>query len=69
MIIQRVALGSVAEKVDYGLTASATERDTGIKFLRITDIQNDDVDWLEVPYCDCIPEEVQQEAQEVLEGS
>jgi type I restriction enzyme S subunit len=60
MTIRRVALGSVAEKVDYGLTASATERNTGTKFLRITDIQNDDVDWLEVPYCDCTPEEALQ---------
>jgi type I restriction enzyme, S subunit len=44
-------LGEIAASVDYGLTASATELPTGPKFLRITDIQNDHVDWDHVPYC------------------
>ncbi|MBN1812240.1 MAG: restriction endonuclease subunit S [Anaerolineae bacterium] len=59
MSIQRVTLGSVTEEVDYGLTASATEHDTGVKFLRITDIQDDIVDWHTVPYCSCSFEEAQ----------
>lgn len=35
----------------YGYTESASEKEIGPKFLRITDIQNDSVDWNEVPYC------------------
>ena len=40
-------------KPEYGYTASATHDAIGPKFLRITDIQNDRVDWKEVPYCEC----------------
>lgn len=47
----QVTLGDVAESVDYGLTASATTAPVGPKFLRITDIQDDTVDWDSVPYC------------------
>ena len=39
-----VSLGSVSEKVDYGLTASAIERKDGPRFLRITDLQDDNVE-------------------------
>jgi type I restriction enzyme, S subunit len=46
-----VALGELAKSVDYGLTASATDRPVGPKFLRITDIQDDAVDWEAVPNC------------------
>lgn len=35
----------------YGITISAKEEDTGIKFLRITDIKDHGVDWSNVPYC------------------
>lgn len=36
----------------YGYTASAENEDTGVKFLRITDIEeNGGVDWNAVPYC------------------
>lgn len=35
----------------YGYTASATDNRTDTKFLRITDIQNGNVKWEEVPYC------------------
>jgi type I restriction enzyme S subunit len=45
------ALGEIAASVDYGLTASATQLPAGPKFLRITDIQNDHVDWDSVPFC------------------
>jgi type I restriction enzyme, S subunit len=48
-----VTLESVSEKIDYGLTTSATSSDTGIKFLRITDIQDNGVDWQSVPFCEC----------------
>lgn len=51
--MQYETLESVSEKIDYGLTASATEKNTGIKFLRITDIQDDRVNWNTVPFCEC----------------
>jgi type I restriction enzyme S subunit len=44
-------LGEIAASVDYGLTASATTLPEGPKFLRITDIQNNFVDWDSVPFC------------------
>lgn len=45
-----VRLGMVAEKIQYGFTASASSKGN-VQFLRITDIQNDTVDWTQVPYC------------------
>jgi type I restriction enzyme S subunit len=44
-------LGEIAASVEYGLTASAISLPEGPKFLRITDIQNDHVDWESVPFC------------------
>jgi len=44
-------LREVAEKVEYGYTESANDEKIGPKFLRITDIQNDFIDWETVPYC------------------
>lgn len=40
-------------KPEYGFTTSATTDFIGPKFLRITDIQDDKVDWETVPYCEC----------------
>lgn len=40
-------------KPEYGFTTSATANFTGLKFLRITDIQDDKVEWETVPYCKC----------------
>ena len=37
--------------INYGYTAKASFEETGAKFLRITDIQNDSVNWDKVPYC------------------
>lgn len=51
-----VALGDIAESIDYGVTASAKEQPPGPKFLRITDIQNGAVQWADVPWCDCDPQ-------------
>ena len=48
-----VALGDLAELIDYGMTASAVESPVGPKFLRITNIQNNSVDWDSVPWCEC----------------
>ncbi|TRO07269.1 restriction endonuclease subunit S [Ectopseudomonas mendocina] len=48
-----VNLGEISERVDYGLTASAVEKADGPRFLRITDMQDDTVDWDSVPSCEC----------------
>ena len=45
-------LEKLTKQVNYGFTASATQKGNS-KFLRITDIQNDRVNWNTVPYCDC----------------
>jgi type I restriction enzyme S subunit len=38
-------------KISYGYTESANSNPIGPHFLRITDIQNDSVNWESVPYC------------------
>ena len=43
-------LGEVCE-TQYGYTETATTEIVGPKFLRITDIVNDSIDWSRVPYC------------------
>jgi type I restriction enzyme S subunit len=43
-------LGDIAA-INYGYTAKASFEEVGPKFLRITDIQNDSVDWSSVPLC------------------
>jgi len=43
-------LGEVSA-INYGYTESASSDPVGPRFLRITDIQNDHVDWDTVPYC------------------
>ena len=37
--------------ISYGYTESASSEPVGPRFLRITDIQDDRVDWGSVPYC------------------
>ncbi|MBK6535127.1 MAG: restriction endonuclease subunit S [Deltaproteobacteria bacterium] len=46
-------LEDLVELIDYGVTASAIAEPAGPKFLRITDIQDNHVDWKSVPYCEC----------------
>jgi type I restriction enzyme S subunit len=48
---ERMKLMDVCESVDYGYTASATQDEVGPKFLRITDIVPEFIDWASVPYC------------------
>jgi type I restriction enzyme S subunit len=43
-------VSSVAD-IKYGYTESATDQAVGPRFLRITDIQENTVDWDAVPYC------------------
>ena len=45
-------LGEVSA-INYGYTEKANSEKVGPKFLRITDIQNNNVDWESVPYCTC----------------
>lgn len=49
-------IADVCESVSYGYTASASRDEVGPKFLRITDIVPDTIDWLDVPFCE-IPED------------
>ena len=46
-----VPVGDFAERIDYGVTASAQADPVGPKMLRITDIQDGVVDWSAVPHC------------------
>ena len=48
-----IKLGEFSEKIQYGYTQSSTTEAIGPKFLRITDIQNNSVNWENVPYCKC----------------
>lgn len=47
-----VALAEITRSIDYGVTASAKAAPVGPQFLRITDIQDDRVDWGTVPFCE-----------------
>ena len=42
---------SAVSAINYGYTESAASEPIGPRFLRITDIQNDRVDWDSVPFC------------------
>jgi type I restriction enzyme S subunit len=44
-------LGNIALQIQYGYTASADPSATEVRMLRITDIQNNRVDWPSVPGC------------------
>ncbi|MBT3375218.1 MAG: hypothetical protein HN742_12315 [Lentisphaerae bacterium] len=48
-----VTLTDIAERIDYGHTASSTHEHVGPTFLRIADIQDNAVDWSRVPFCQC----------------
>lgn len=45
-------ISDVCESVSYGYTASAVRDEVGPKFLRITDIVPDVIDWARVPFCE-----------------
>lgn len=55
-------VGQVCTELQYGYTASASEEPIGPRFLRITDIQNGQVQWATVPYCEIDPEQVKKYA-------
>jgi type I restriction enzyme S subunit len=52
----RKQLNDICSSVDYGYTASSESDEVGPKFLRITDIVPEQIDWSAVPYCS-IPED------------
>ncbi|MHC1750918.1 MAG: restriction endonuclease subunit S [Cellulosilyticaceae bacterium] len=53
-----VRLREVSKNIHYGYTASACEYGNS-KLLRITDIQNNKVDWVSVPFCEVTEVEYQ----------
>ncbi|MGD0328966.1 MAG: restriction endonuclease subunit S [Nitrososphaeria archaeon] len=50
-------VGEISKKIHYGYTASSKIEPVGPKMLRITDIQENVVNWDSVPYCDIDPRE------------
>ena len=50
---EEVAVADLAEHPQYGFTASATSQPAGPKFVRITDLQDGQIDWERVPFCEC----------------
>ena len=48
---KKVKLKEVSDSIQYGYTESSSKEPIGPKFLRITDIQENKVEWDEVPYC------------------
>ena len=53
-------LTAVSNKIHYGYTASANASIKNVRLLRITDIQDNKVDWDSVPGCDISPDDVHQ---------
>lgn len=49
---RETTLADICTDIQYGYTASANAIPVGPRFLRITDIQNNYVDWNTVPYCE-----------------
>lgn len=52
-----IRLSEAARNIQYGYTESAEEDPVGPKFLRISDIQDGNVNWEETPYCEIDDEE------------
>ena len=46
------SLGKLSSDISYGYTAKSTPDEVGPQMLRITDIQNNRVNWSSVPYCE-----------------
>ena len=55
-----VKLDHVSTKIHYGYTASANHDLKDVRLLRITDIQNNKVDWDSVPGCDIKDKDISQ---------
>jgi len=50
-------LRELSEDISYGFTTSATSENDMPRLLRITDLQNNSVDWENVPYCSDKPDQ------------
>jgi type I restriction enzyme S subunit len=48
---RETTLSDICSDISYGYTASATQENIGAKFLRITDIVPDRINWDSVPFC------------------
>lgn len=46
-------ISSISKKIQYGFTTKSINENTGIRLLRITDIQDQMVNWNTVPFCKC----------------
>jgi type I restriction enzyme, S subunit len=55
----RTTLGQIVLQISYGYTAASTNNPTNSKLLRITDLQNNSVNWSTVPYCDCNEKDIE----------
>jgi type I restriction enzyme S subunit len=55
---EATTLGEACEKPQYGFTASAEARDTGTRFLRISDLMEGNLNWNDVPFCHCLENEI-----------
>jgi type I restriction enzyme S subunit len=53
-----VRLGSISNRIHYGYTASADHSQRDVRLLRITDIQDNQVNWETVPGCQISAQEV-----------
>jgi len=47
-----VELGDISEEIYYGLTAKASEKNSGVKILRTTDIKDYSVNFDNLPFCE-----------------
>ena len=52
-------INDVSIKIHYGYTAKANENGRGSKYLRITDIQENKVNWDTVPFCEIDDDEIE----------
>jgi type I restriction enzyme S subunit len=53
-------LATISRKIHYGYTASANKLLKDVRLLRITDIQNNAVDWASVPGCEISGRDIDQ---------
>lgn len=46
----RATLGECSDTIQYGLTCTSSPKGTGYRYVRITDIQNGEIGWQDVPF-------------------
>lgn len=57
-VFPKVPLREICDSVEYGYTASASTDPIGPKFLRITDIVPESINWEDVPFCHIEPKKL-----------